>query len=160
MTDATSVGPSRPGDSVEVTCVVAAPPTAVYQAFLDPETLSRWYGPATFTVLQSSIDARIGGHHRTQVAGRDGVRGWFISTILDLVPNQTIVMSWSWVAETPSPSQPPQGASTVTINLRPAGPESTHVAIVHERLGGPPHEDSGGIAAAWAQALEDLSRIL
>lgn len=159
MTSATESS-SGPGDRAQASRVVDAPPDAVYRAFLDPEVLSRWYGPADFTVLRSSIDARIGGEHRTQITGPDGVRGWFVSTIRDLIPDRRIVLTWSWVADNPSPSQPPQGDSTVTVELRPIGEESTRVTIIHDRLGGPPDEDPVGIANAWEQALDDLARVV
>lgn len=68
-------------DSIEVTRLISAPPAAVYQAFLDPARLSKWFGPGGFTVTESIIDARIGGEHRTEIAGRNGVRGAFVCRI-------------------------------------------------------------------------------
>lgn len=146
-------------DKVELSRTIAAPPAQVYQAFLDPARLSKWFGPGGFTVTDSRIDARIGGRHRTEIAGRNGVRGAFVCQILDLVPDRRIVLTWSWVADVPRPADPPQDGSIVTITLREAGPGSTELTLIHSRLGGAPDEDGAGIAEAWRQALDKLAAL-
>jgi uncharacterized protein YndB with AHSA1/START domain len=146
-------------DQVELTRIIPASPAQVYQAFLDPGRLSKWFGPGAFTVLDSHIDARIGGQHRTEIAGANGVRGTFECRILELIPNERIVLAWSWVAAAPQPADPPQDGSTVTVTLREAGPESTELTLTHARLGGAPDEDSAGISQAWAEALDKLAAL-
>jgi uncharacterized protein YndB with AHSA1/START domain len=143
-------------DQIQLTRIVSASPNEVYRAFLDPARLSQWFGPGGFTVLNSQIDARVGGQHRTAIAGDNGVRGTFVSEIRELVPDERIVMTWSWVAETPRPADPPQDGSIVTIALREISPGSTELTLTHARLGGLPDEDGAGIADAWSQALDKL----
>jgi uncharacterized protein YndB with AHSA1/START domain len=144
-------------DEAEVSRIISAPPAEVYRAFLDPARLRRWFGPGGFTVLDSTIDARVGGAHLTRIAGANGLRGTFASEILELVPDRRIVLTWSWVAETPRPADPPQGGSIVTIALREIPPAWTEITLTHSRLGGFPHEESAGIAEAWRQALDKLA---
>lgn len=144
-------------DEARVIRIVSAPPAEVYRAFLDPERLRRWFGPGGFTVLESTIDARVGGAHLTRIAGANGVRGTFASEILELIPDRRIVLTWSWVTETPRPADPPQDGSIVTITLREVSSASTEITLVHSRLGGFPHEDSAGIVEAWIEALDKLA---
>jgi uncharacterized protein YndB with AHSA1/START domain len=86
-------------DSVRLTRTLPAPPSEVYRAFLDPEMLRRWFGPADVRVLDVEVDPRPGGTHRTAVAGLDGARGVIMCRLRELVPDQRIVMTWSWVAD-------------------------------------------------------------
>lgn len=144
-------------DEAELIRIISAPAAEVYRAFLDPDRLRRWFGPGGFVVLDSTIDARIGGAHITRIAGANGVRGTFVSEVLELVPDQRIVLTWSWVAETPRPSDPPQDGSIVSITLREVTPGSTEIRLVHSRLAGYPDEDPAGIADAWTQALGKLA---
>ncbi len=144
-------------DEAEVSRVVSASAAELYRACLDPDRLRRWFGPGGFTVLDSAVDARIGGAHRTRISGANGVSGTFVSEILELIPDRKIVLTWSWVAETPRPADPPQGGSVVSITLREVAPGSTEIRVVHSRLGGFPHEDPAGIAEAWTQALRKLA---
>jgi uncharacterized protein YndB with AHSA1/START domain len=147
-------------DEVELTRIISAPPPEVYQAFLDPARLRKWFGPGGFTVTDSRIDARVGGAHRTEIVGDNGVRGAFVCEILDLEPDRRIVLTWSWVAAEPRPADPPQDGSVVTIALRAAGPGATELTLTHSRLGGPPDEAPAGIAEAWSQALRKLEDIV
>jgi uncharacterized protein YndB with AHSA1/START domain len=144
-------------DEVELIRIISAPVADVYRAFLNPDRLRRWFGPGEFVVLDSTIEARIGGAHITRIAGANGVRGTFVSEILELVPDQKIVLTWSWVAETPRPSDPPQDGSIVSITLREVTPGSTEIRLVHSRLAGYPDEDPAGIAEAWSQGLGKLA---
>ncbi len=144
-------------DVAELSRVISAPPAEVYRAFLDPDRLRRWFGPGGFVVVDSSIDARVGGAHRTRIAGANGVCGTFVSEILELIPDQKIVLTWSWVAETPHPAGPPQDGSIVSITLRDVAPGSTEIRLIHSRLAGTTDEDPAGIAEAWSQALDKLA---
>lgn len=47
----------------------------------------------------------------------------------------------------------------MTITLRETAAGSTELTLTHARLGGPPDEDSAGIAEAWGQALDKLAAL-
>ena len=144
-------------DSVRLTRTISAPPDAVYRAFVDPELVSTWFGPGGFRVEHVDIDPRVGGAHRVAVSGPDGVRGTFACEFRELVPNERIVLSWSW--EFDPPRHEPQDSSLLTITFREISPGTTELALVHTRLGGPPDEDPAGIEEAWNQALEKLEKL-
>ena len=72
-----------------------APPELVYMAFIDPEQLAQWFGPLMFTVPLDtvSIDARVGGHWRMTMVGKDNSE-WkspVDTTFTEVVENQLLV---------------------------------------------------------------------
>ncbi|WP_316834880.1 SRPBCC domain-containing protein [Pedobacter nutrimenti] len=46
---------------IEVTRIFNAPPETVWQVWVDPELVKRWWGPKHFTSPLAKIDFRIGG---------------------------------------------------------------------------------------------------
>lgn len=50
----------------------AAPPALVFQMFLDPAHLARWFGPEGFSITTKSMDTRPGGAWRFVMHGPDG----------------------------------------------------------------------------------------
>jgi uncharacterized protein YndB with AHSA1/START domain len=152
------IGADQPGwpDGIRLVRLIPASPAEVYRAFLDPDVLARWFGPAQFTVLDARIEPWKGGTHRTHVAGPGGVQGWFDCTILDLIPDRKLVLAWSWVPEDAHEPEPQRG-STLSILLRPVPGAATELTLLHERLGGAPHEDPAGIKDRWAEAIWKLA---
>jgi uncharacterized protein YndB with AHSA1/START domain len=69
MPDAT---PSLEARSVTVQRLIRAPPERVFPAFLGPEALSRWFGPAGFRLTTHAMDTRPGGLWRFTMHGPDG----------------------------------------------------------------------------------------
>lgn len=141
-------------DGVHLTRIISAPCEAVYRAFVDPALLSTWFGPGGFRVENAEVDPRVGGVHRVTVSGPDGVRGTFACQFRELIPNERIVLTWSWVFD--PPRHKPQDRSLLTVTFREIAPDKTELTLVHSRLGGAPDEDPAGIEEAWNQALEKL----
>ncbi len=52
--------------------VIAAPRARVFQAFTDPNQISRWFGPEGFKTETLEIDIREGGRWRFVYTGPDG----------------------------------------------------------------------------------------
>lgn len=49
-----------------------APARLVYEAWLKPEFMRRWYGPRAMTMVDCAIDARVGGGYQWSLRGPDG----------------------------------------------------------------------------------------
>jgi uncharacterized protein YndB with AHSA1/START domain len=148
MTDGTDV--------VRLSRTLPAPPAEVYRAFLDPDRLRVWFGPADVRVLDVEVDPRPGGLHRTALTGPDGTGGTIVCRLRELVPDERIVMTWSWVVDggTYGPQE-----SLLTIELRESAPDSTELTLIHSGLGGFPDEDPAGIRRAWEQAAAKLAAL-
>jgi uncharacterized protein YndB with AHSA1/START domain len=54
--------------------IVRAPPAHVFGAFVDPQSLSEWWGPIGFTVPRVDLDARAGGRYRIEMQPPEGDR--------------------------------------------------------------------------------------
>lgn len=54
--------------------VISAPRARVFQAFTDPDQITRWFGPQGFTTETLEIDIREGGRWRFVYTGPNGTR--------------------------------------------------------------------------------------
>lgn len=145
-------------DAVRMTRTIGAAPDAVYEAFLDPAQLRRWFGPRGFDVVEVDVDPRPGGSHRTAVTGPDGIRGTFDCEIVELVPGERIVMRWAWVSTGPGSDSSPS-PSRVTVTLREQRPGETELTLLHERLGTSTPDDAASVGEGWSEALDKLGGI-
>jgi len=64
---------------------IQAPPSAVWPWLATPEALRRWLSP------NLEIDLRVGGAYRFRNPGEET---WISGTVLDLVPEGALVLSW------------------------------------------------------------------
>ncbi len=70
----------------------AAPPLAVFAAFVDPTRLARWWGPKGFTNRFETIDFRPGGDWRYTMIGPNGAEYANESRFAEIVPTERIVI--------------------------------------------------------------------
>jgi uncharacterized protein YndB with AHSA1/START domain len=87
MTDATS--------ELVISRLFDAPRELVYRAFVDPDQLAQWFGPAGWSVPRSSIsiDARVGGEEAfTMVNDGDPTQASPVhATFVEVVENELLV---------------------------------------------------------------------
>ena len=78
-----------------ITRVFDAPRDVVYRAFVDPDQLAQWFGPAGWSVPRDTvaIDARAGGVQRfTMVSDADpGVTSPVHATFTEVIENELLV---------------------------------------------------------------------
>ncbi len=79
---------------ITITRVFDAPPELVYQAFVDPDQLSQWFGPVGFSVPLDTveIDARVGGSERLVMVSDDdpSFRNPIEGTFTEVVENEVL----------------------------------------------------------------------
>lgn len=65
--------------SLTVVAEWAAPPERVWQVWVDPRQLERWWGPPYWPATFERHDVRVGGESRYYMSGPDGEkpRGWW-----------------------------------------------------------------------------------
>ena len=49
-----------------LTRTIRAPRAKVFDAFVNPDQLRRWFGPRGHTVAETTVDARVGGRYRIE----------------------------------------------------------------------------------------------
>jgi uncharacterized protein YndB with AHSA1/START domain len=121
--------------SVKLQRTIPASPARVYRAWLDPDVLLRWAAPIEYDAARVEIDERVGGRYRcwhVDAQGRDV--GGFDCEILELEPNERIVLHWQFVGPDRSPLA--DETSRLTIALRPVPPDACELTLVHDRLDG------------------------
>ena len=78
-----------------MTRIFDAPRELVYQAFLDPDQLSQWFGPVGYSVPRDtvSVDARPGGYQRFVMVNDENSneRSEIDATLTEVVENELIV---------------------------------------------------------------------
>lgn len=55
-----------------VSCVIAASPTTLYLAYMNPEALSKWMPPTGMTAQVENFDPRVGGGYRMTLTYEEG----------------------------------------------------------------------------------------
>ncbi len=69
-----------------------ATPERIYDAFADPASLARWWGPAGFTTTFHQFEFRPGGRWRFDLHGPDGATWPNESVFVELVRGERIVL--------------------------------------------------------------------
>lgn len=98
MSDATAEAPSG---AVELNYerVFAAPREKVFSAWTDPDILSRWWGPKSFTIPEVSIDLREGGAWRTVMRAPSGDLHRVSGVYKEIDPPTRLVFTWAWESD-------------------------------------------------------------
>src|SRR5258708_4486375 len=68
-----------------------APRAVVFSAFTEPERMKRWWGPAGFTVIASTMDLRPGGTYHYGLKAPDGGAMWGKFVYREIVAPQRLV---------------------------------------------------------------------
>jgi uncharacterized protein YndB with AHSA1/START domain len=129
--------------------VIRAPRSKVYRAFLDPSVLEQWMGPDGFSVTVATVDEHAGGEHRVEMLDADGDHHTFDATILELVPDERIVLTFRFA--------PGAEDTLLTITFRDAEEGGTQLRLEHERITLTPPLDTQSVDTGWSQTLAKLA---
>ena len=103
-----------------------ASPAEVFKAWTDPKLLPRWFGPENVETIEAEVDCRVGGRFRVVMVENPGERPEVSGTYQEVVDNERLVFSWSWITT-------PERVSRVTVTLKPDG-AATILTLLHEKL--------------------------
>ena len=119
--------------STRVQRTLPFPRERVYRAWLDPVTMVRWLVDPDFTNGRAEVDPRVGGHYRIwQVDPQGAMTGGSESRIVELVPNERIVLAWRFAG--PNREQDLSPESRVTVTFVEPRPGETELTVLHEQL--------------------------
>jgi uncharacterized protein YndB with AHSA1/START domain len=96
------------------------------RTWTDPKLLTRWFGPENVETLEAELDVRVGGVYRIVMLENTGERHQVSGAYQEVVENERLVFSWSWVTT-------PERVSRVTVTLKPDG-DITILTLLHEQL--------------------------
>ena len=103
-----------------------ATPAEIFEAWTDPTLLMQWFGPENVVTQEVSVDARVGGGFRVVMLEDTGERHEVSGTYYEVVANERLAFSWSWVTT-------PERVSQVTVTFKPDG-AGTILTLLHEQL--------------------------
>lgn len=150
---------------LEITRVFQAPRDRVFQAFVDPALIARWWGPDGFHTPQDrvTVEPREGGRHaKIMVLDSEAIAAGMgvavgaefpdAATVLEIVPPELLVL-----ASDPQPEVGLVERTVTRIEFHEDGPDRTRLVLVD----GPYTEMMAPNAeAGWTQSLGKLERHL
>ena len=109
-------------------------------------------GPEGHSVVNATVDERVGGAHHLEMLGADGTYYSFVSVIEELVPDERIVLTFKfhWDAED----------TLLTLTFRDAEGGGTALRLEHERITLSPPLDGQSVDTGWTQTLAKLQALL
>lgn len=109
-----------PEREIVVVKVLNHPRTKVFAAWMDPQALEQWYGPAGLSIEHHKTDIREGGEWQFDMVGFfEGREQRFpnLMRFLKIVPNEMIVVDYG----TPEPDDPDRFHMVVTFDEQADG---------------------------------------
>jgi uncharacterized protein YndB with AHSA1/START domain len=73
----------------------------VFQAFVEPDQLSRWFGPDGFTIARAEFSARVGARYRLEMQPPQGDHFHVRGEVLEVDPPRRL--AFTFVYEEPTP---------------------------------------------------------
>ncbi len=114
--------------TLEMTRVLPATRSVVFEAFSDPNELAKWWGPQGFTSPSMEFDPRVGGTYRIEMQPPEGDSFFLTGEFRELDPPARL--AYTFVYDDPDPDDV---ETVVTLSFRDLG-ESTEVAFTQGRF--------------------------
>jgi uncharacterized protein YndB with AHSA1/START domain len=95
------MGGTSEGFLLELERKVGADRAVVFQAFVDPDQLARWFGPEGFTVAHVEFSARVGARYRLEMRPPQGGHFHVSGKVLEVDPPRRL--AFTFVYEEPNP---------------------------------------------------------
>jgi len=134
--------------SLTLVRTIAARPSLVFEALVEPDGIRGWWGPDGGPVLVAETEPRVGGRFRVRFRMLDGTEHESSGEYLDYDPPHRLAMSWHW-----SGDEDEGGTSRIDIRLRAVG-SGTELTFTHAQLASDVSRDSH--SWGWNGALDKL----
>ena len=132
---------------------IRAPRTKVFDAFVKPELLRKWFGPRGHTITEATIDAKVGGHYRISMQPRTGETYTVGGVYREVAAPSRLVFTWKWEGE----EMGAMGETLVTVSLDERRGEhgvETELRLLHS--GFPAPEAKAAHNDGWSSSLNCL----
>ena len=137
-------------DTLVLTRAFAAPPEAVFDAWMVQSEWQAWIGPEGMTCEVPLMEPRVGGRYRIIMRRSDG-QTIPVAGVFKAIERPTrFAFTWGWEND-------PDRQSLITVTLAPA-PGGTELTLRQEGLGTPQNRDDHG--RGWSSAFGKLERYL
>jgi uncharacterized protein YndB with AHSA1/START domain len=110
--------------TVELRRIIPASPSRVFEAWTDPQILSRWFAPSReYNTVVHQADVRVGGRYRIEMQRPDGGSSIVIGEYREVSPPTRLAFTWQWEGK-------PMQETLVAVEFQPNG-ASTEVSLTH-----------------------------
>lgn len=141
---------------LNVSRVFEATQAELFEAFTNPDVLSRWFGPPGTELVSADADARVGGGYdfRLRSGGKvNSLHGEYV----EVTPPDRLV--FTWMIRDPAGDEDNQSLRTlVTVTFTPAGDGQTALNILHEAL--PTETSRDNHRGGWTGCLDCLNQMI
>jgi uncharacterized protein YndB with AHSA1/START domain len=141
--------------SVEMKRVFQAPVALVYQAWVEPEIMNRWFHPNQEMTSVCSAEVQVGGRYEVQMHAKEGGPYTVIGVYEEIVPEEKLVFTWRWQHDE---GEEPNEETLVTVHFRAVDAGQTEITLRHERFGSDEERDSH--TWGWQETFERLGEAL
>jgi uncharacterized protein YndB with AHSA1/START domain len=148
---------TRPERTVELTRILDAPRTLVWQAWTDPKHMAKWFGPRQFTIPECELDARVGGALRIVMRGPDGNDHPIKGEFREVVAGERLV--FTNIAIDNDGNHMLEGLTTVTFSDA-GGKTRLHLHTRAVGLVPMAPQMLAGMEAGWSQSLDKLGEMV
>jgi glutathione S-transferase len=129
-----------------------APRERVFDAWVDPELLRRWWASQPdWTSPAAEVDLRVGGAYRLSMQGPEGPAHSVVGEYREVERPARLVYTWSWEGDPPEMAG--SAGTLVTVEFHADGPR-TRVVVTHEGFEGDGPRDLH--AGGWNGCLDNL----
>jgi uncharacterized protein YndB with AHSA1/START domain len=134
--------------AVVVRRTIAASPDVLFDAWLDPISLSQWMRPGSIDSTQARVDPRVGGEYEVIMRNdTTPIRHCGVYRVIDRP--RRLVFTWE--------SPPTENRETlVTVDFIPKG-KATEIVVTHELL---PESARPSHANGWTSGIEKLAQFI
>jgi uncharacterized protein YndB with AHSA1/START domain len=150
------------GIRLEITRVIKAPRPKVFDAWIRPETIRQWFGPANMRASLAETNPVVDGRYKIEMQGtcapekatrpnesvdhKTGVTG----TYTKVSPYDELQFTWA-------PQWAPEDISMVTLHFREVE-GGTELRLIHDRFSSETIRD--GHHHGWTGSMEKLAALL
>ncbi len=124
----------------------------VFQAFVDPTQLAKWFGPKGFSIPSVEFSPRVGARYRIEMQPPDGEHFYLIGEVCEVDPPTVLAFTFTW--EEPNPDDV---ETRVGLSFRDLG-ESTEVDFTQGRF--KTEERRALHHDGWSDSFDKLERFI
>ncbi|TQV70642.1 SRPBCC family protein [Denitrobaculum tricleocarpae] len=128
-------------------------PETAFDAWINPDSLTRWFGPPGFTARILTHDPRVGGTWRFNMRSVEGESYHHFGQFVEVTPPRKLVFTWASEEQVEGWRDEKNAPTVVTVEFTPC-PEGTKVTVTHEKLISDMARDA--LTRGWGGGLECL----
>jgi len=136
-----------------LTRTIRAPRAKVFDAFVNPDQLRKWFGPRGHAVAEATVDAKIGGRYRLVMQPMTGKTFAVGGVYREIAAPSRILFTWKWEGE----EMGAMGETLVTVTLdERQGEHGVETEVRLQHSGFPAPEARAAHNDGWGSTLNRL----